>query len=362
MPFPRAWPLVALAVVLHGCGSGRPGSDTDIELLPVEKVFELSTDTDAGPLIQWISDATLLPDGRVVALDGPSQSIHFLDAAGNHLDTVERPGEGPGEFRRPTWIGNCRADSLFVWDPGQARMTVLSSDGNFARQFHLPVPEPTLLACGGDGVLAAFDGSGIPLGPPAPGTAHLLITARLMIMDASGDSLAVIPELAVGDQRILGRRGVLAVQPGALLHGLSASPQLRRFAPDGRELGSDDLPLEPVSLADSAWQAELDRFAGSTGETSGPILERIREILAAGGKPDSVPLFRDLLTDGAGGYWLVTSLGAADITTMLGRDSTGKFLRLEIGEAVEPLQVRGRRILARANDGGGVQRLILYQY
>ncbi|HRP08948.1 MAG TPA: hypothetical protein PLL69_10715, partial [Gemmatimonadales bacterium] len=99
-------PMLGASFVLAGvaCGAAESGAGDSIEALPVEQVLEFSTDSDSGPAIRWISDAAILGDGRVSLLDGSSQAIHILEPSGSLFRSIERPGEGPGEFRRPTWI------------------------------------------------------------------------------------------------------------------------------------------------------------------------------------------------------------------------------------------------------------------
>ncbi|HRP09179.1 MAG TPA: hypothetical protein PLL69_11905, partial [Gemmatimonadales bacterium] len=220
--------------------------------------------------------------------------------------------------------------------------------------------EPIQLSCGG-GMLAALDGSDVPLGAPAPETAATVLRAAVILVNAEGDSVASIPDLPVGAQQVLGSRGMLAVTSGVILSGVTTSPLVQRFGFDGRAAGTDSLPLTSGATTDSIFDAEVDRMAGSTGSSSGPIYQRIREMLARAGKPDSLPLFRAILAD-EDGYWVLTSLATDTVTTLLGLTNAGEFRRIVISGAVEPLQFRNHRLVARVKDAGGTQRVIVYRY
>src|SRR5690606_13882612 len=71
-------------------------------------------------------------DGTIAISQTQDHVVRFFDADGEHLGEFGGDGSGPGEFDSPTrlgWIG----DSLWVYDPGLRRVTVLTSAREFAR-------------------------------------------------------------------------------------------------------------------------------------------------------------------------------------------------------------------------------------
>jgi hypothetical protein len=69
-----------------------------------------------------------MTDGRIVVLNGGSQELLFWGPDGEFRYAVAGPGRGPGEFVNPTWLGHS-ADTLFVWDTGQMRLSVFDEAG-----------------------------------------------------------------------------------------------------------------------------------------------------------------------------------------------------------------------------------------
>jgi hypothetical protein len=68
-------------------------------------VIGTTTGTDSEALSS-ITDADLLTNG-IVVLDGQDVAIHVYDLAGRRIRSFGRPGEGPGELKRPRAIETC---------------------------------------------------------------------------------------------------------------------------------------------------------------------------------------------------------------------------------------------------------------
>jgi hypothetical protein len=74
-----------------------------------------------------------LADGRIVVADGGASQIRFYDSTGRFLSASGRPGEAPGEYRYLVGIGAGPRDSLWAYDIGTRRFTVLAGDGRAVR-------------------------------------------------------------------------------------------------------------------------------------------------------------------------------------------------------------------------------------
>ncbi len=98
---------------------------------------------DGPPEYQFsgVEGALRLPDGHVVVADAGSREIRFFDADGRFLSASGRRGDAPGEYREIIGLGYGPGDSIWIFDYGKRRFTVLTADGEVARTLTL---DPTL--------------------------------------------------------------------------------------------------------------------------------------------------------------------------------------------------------------------------
>ncbi len=75
----------------------------------------------------------VLPDGRFLATVG--DHLEMFDAAGQSQDSMGGPGNGPGQFVRPTGIDVAPDGTVYVSDSGNDRVQRFSSEGVFLGQF-----------------------------------------------------------------------------------------------------------------------------------------------------------------------------------------------------------------------------------
>ena len=108
--------------------------------------------------LSTIEAASRLRDGSVVVADGGSKRVLIFDRRGRVARVSGRPGAGPGEFLRLTFVGPYRGDSIIAYDSQQRRVSILDSGGVFRRSFLLTTglagdsPErPLLLGAFADG-------------------------------------------------------------------------------------------------------------------------------------------------------------------------------------------------------------------
>lgn len=89
---------------------------------------------------QWFSsvrDAARMSDGSIAAVDQATAEIRIYDSAGEHLRTMGRHGEGPGEFQDPYQMWVAAGDTIWVGDYSPWRYNLFAPDGEFARQVRL---------------------------------------------------------------------------------------------------------------------------------------------------------------------------------------------------------------------------------
>lgn len=98
---------------------------------PILRVGDAEDDED-----QWFSTIRgmgLLSDGSVAAIDRSSREVRVFGADGQHLVSMGRSGEGPGEFRSAWFLWALPGDTLWVGDYRPWRYNVFTRDGQFVR-------------------------------------------------------------------------------------------------------------------------------------------------------------------------------------------------------------------------------------
>lgn len=93
-------------------------------------------------------------DGGVWVLDGMNHVLRRYDSNGVHLTSVGRKGHGPREFEHVTGITRTD-DGLAVYDPGNSRISLFESTG----EFRGTIRTPNRGIIGGDPTLLYHDGS-----------------------------------------------------------------------------------------------------------------------------------------------------------------------------------------------------------
>ena len=84
-------------------------------------------------VFQSITGIVGLPDGGLVVLDAGSRELRWFDAAGEHVPTAGRRGQGPGEFLNPVVPPQFQSDSLLIFDRARRAFTWVALDGSGER-------------------------------------------------------------------------------------------------------------------------------------------------------------------------------------------------------------------------------------
>jgi hypothetical protein len=99
-----------------------------------------SADGDPDYEFGQIAGLAVTGDGRIFVFDQQAQQIKVFDQDGLFLNTIGRPGGGPGEIAAgagPVLLG--AGDTLFVPDAGNRRVDLFTADGEDAGSFVLDV-------------------------------------------------------------------------------------------------------------------------------------------------------------------------------------------------------------------------------
>ena len=96
--------------------------------------LEIGADGDAEFL--YVQGITRTAKGEIVVGNLGSREIQVFGPNGAMLRKFGRTGQGPGEFRNMAWLGRT-ADSIYIYDSSQSRVSVFSVSGGFVRSVSL---------------------------------------------------------------------------------------------------------------------------------------------------------------------------------------------------------------------------------
>ena len=224
---------ILLAVVAPSCG-GDPDPAPETETWITEPDFEVGDPFGGPAAFAQVSDVRVSPDGeRVFVLEPYLARVSVWTPDGDLLLDMEKPGEGPGEFRMPLRVEPGR-DGFSVHDT--RRFTFFAQDGTLlhtvpnppsALSFHGFRLEPHLLTESG-GYLAV---------PSIPGTVMAGWTG-----DDPFDELPVLHVLAEDDRWTMDTIAALDVQNRSLaLRPAGSEWEFTWELHTGQPLADDDL-------------------------------------------------------------------------------------------------------------------------
>lgn len=351
------------ALVLLSAACAAPGQPTTPpEVLDPTLALDLPMGDADSVLVAMLQDATRLSDGRIALLDIERSTVLLVTAEGGVIGSFGGPGGGPGEFRMPTWLGRCVADSLYVWDRGQARVSILTPDGEFARQVTPAVRAPFQPGCLANGQLIALDASRAVGAPAAAGGKAALILGSLVFMSPEGDSVAAVPDLVLGEAKVIGQLGGMAILGDRVVVGLNSTDELTSYAFDGTRLGETRVGVNAAPLSDPRFEAMVEIQAASTGGDSS-VRARLARMIIAEGKPELAPLFSSMHGAPDGTVWWVTSLPSDTATTLMGfREEEAPTLQMTLPAGVEVFEIGSDYLLGKRADESGFERLVLWRW
>lgn len=369
------WVATLWAVAaLQGCGDGgRPGAEAGVSdgwaIGPPTVVVAQGPGAD----FYDVSGVVRLSDGRLVVADGGSSEVRYFAPDGTHLHSVGRRGEGPGEFALIQAVGPAGGDSVWVYDYGVQRVTILAPDGATARTMQVtpPLSAGAMVGRRSDGtfVLSQIWGSGDPSLPMSEGLAREPAVA--VAYDGEGrllDTLASVPgrevfhrlegsrmtmgavpfahnasQVLLGDDLVLGDQVGYAVD---IFDAAGDAPRRWGWSGPSLELGEDDL---------ERWREEQ---VATAPEGERPSL---RVYLAEAPHPASRPAYGRLVADASGYLWVGRY---ADPSQEAPRwdvlDPEGRWVAaVEAPVRFRPLQVGSDWVLGVSRDELDVERIEL---
>ncbi|HET7583677.1 MAG TPA: 6-bladed beta-propeller [Gemmatimonadaceae bacterium] len=109
--------------------------------MPFDSVFTVSSWTDLLPdSADPIGEARAVAEwnGLIALADGIEGNVKIFRNDGRLAETIGRPGNGPGEFKRPNALLPLPDGSLGVYDFSRQTFTIFARDGTYRRAVAVP--------------------------------------------------------------------------------------------------------------------------------------------------------------------------------------------------------------------------------
>ena len=264
-----------------------------------------------------IAGSVRMPEGRLAVANSSSGEIRFFDAEGTFLGSSGQKGEGPGEFQDIFFLRKTRGDSLLAYDWDNRRMSVMDTDGRFARSFELtvlttsggfpivssPYPDGSLLL-GTDMFLASGDAT---VGTRRDSAMYYHLGSEGQVINTlgafpGGESYQTADgDNWVGGGLVFGRAGYAAVSGEGFYYGSSDRYEIEYRNPGGDILRIIRLDQENLEVT----PADIDGFIADRIDRARPERRPIYEIMFRDMPfPPEMPAYGEFIVDEAGDLWV----------------------------------------------------------
>jgi hypothetical protein len=282
-----------------------------------EPLLDVGSD-ESGPagVFERVAGLILLPDGGLVAGDEGAGEIRAFGPDGALRWRTGRSGDGPGEFRLLASLGAGPADSIWVFDFGNRRFTLLDTSGALARTFDIGVSISAPSAVGrlADGRFVLREMWGLPRGKGPQVTGMERDPAAIVALAADGtrlDTIAMYP----------GREVYVTVENG---RGVMSTPLFARNTSvavgDDRVLIGDQAAFAIDVLGADGAKRRSVRMSGLDLAIDGDVIRRTtdallehlpaaeredrRRLLESLPGPPTMPAFGRILVAPSGDIWV----------------------------------------------------------
>lgn len=310
---PRRAPILigVLSVALSpaGCGEDRapetgtiavPGAPAAVAPEPLAVVGEAAGDTLHE--FHQVTTPFALPDGRIVVPLTSMGMIRVFSPEGEFLESLGRPGQGPGEFSR---IGSAwpRGDTVEVADSRNRRITRFLPDGS-VRTVSLEPGVPAEVAVPGafgEGWALVGIARVDPRGWDRLVVHHFGETGEHLGELASVEGYLRYTFPGGGSPVPFSPRAQYAVHADRLFLGHTLDPAIQVLDTGGERVASISWDPGPEPDAERAQRLVADSAAARWGGEEGEARrDRIREAPL----PPNLPAYSTLLVDSEGFLWV----------------------------------------------------------
>lgn len=369
MPIDLVFLCLLLLAFAGGCMPRPDGPPTLPDAAARRRTAAEITEIAAtGPEAELTSVISLDADSRgwMYVANMFQQSVTVFAPDGKELRRIGRRGSGPGEFRAVKDVQVLPGDSLLVYDPQLARVTVFAADSsrpayvvNLADR--LPgMPPFHLWRAPATGVYLAQFQAGFAFGP---GNRVEPRRDSVALLNADGSvrtrlaSFASAPFLVAGTSitpHPFGIRMVARLDArGRTLLVRTDSLAVTAYSPGGEREGAFGYRVDPRPVTREDGQRALEAM----GEQGKQMFERV----LADSLPPRWPVVTDVRTDDRGRVWIALAGPLNEPVEWAVFSAGGRYLRsvfLPPGSTLHAIRA-GRAYTARA-DSAGVPRVTVY--
>lgn len=331
--------------------------------IPVREVARSRVDT----LFQQVTGLDVDSRGRVYVGDWFTARVAVLDSTGQMLGTMGRRGLGPGEFRSIRGVQVLPGDSVLVYDPNAARLSVFAP-GQAAPAYVVNVgaagSTPFLIhrTPANDAFLAMFR-------PAFRGddTARAMERLRVLGLDARPRGEPVRAYAPRAFLRVNGRDG-FAVTPDPFgregLYALGADGHIHYLWSDSLAVETLDLQGRRMGGFSIRYHSPRVERADVEGELAGlpPQMKDVFRQALEDSLPERWPAARALLADPGGRLWIGLHTSSGEPREWAVFTAAGEYLAsVFLPRESELHAVRGRRLYTVQKDADDVPHVVTYR-
>lgn len=359
---------------------------SSLDVVPVWEVDTAARITFESPDstgFVFVSAAHWVSGGRLLVADARQRRLQLYDSTGQHLRTIGRNGDGPGEFRGMMTV-SVVGDTIGVWDLSARRFSLLTVDSGFRRVVQTPQKPSDY-----DTAREIWITSGVrPLtywltaawpGPLPRGTRirKWQFTGQLALSDTSGATLSSSPsfngvysgQVERGDARQLySNLPFMALTTSRVAYGSGETFEVRIADATlvTRHIIRWLLADEPLTEAEVATARERLMASMPTGAPRARIEEAVNNIVAPELLPRVRPAISRALWDDAGRLWLgrfdAPTRGLAEAFAWVVLDSAARPVgRVQLPEVARLESVRGNDLVVSVRDSLDVQTVQVWR-
>ena len=356
--------VLPLWMALSACGGASPSAGHEGAFPgPAERSKEairhtLVASSDPAANFTQVTGLDVGSDGSIYVADWYQQKVTVLDPAGRVVRTIGRRGSGPGEFRSVRGVQVLPGDSLLVYDPNLARISVFAPGSSqpayvtdLAAKLSGPPPFYARRTRANDAYVVMFR-------PPFMfGTGQTGAVredgVRVLGLDGTpqGEPLLTFPSksfLVAGTSVMpnpFGREGFVSLDSRDRLHFLwNDSARVVTLDRSGQRVGGASVPHQPPRVGERDVEAELSAM----NDQVRTMFERTLRDSA----PDYWPAARELVVDDMNRIWIALNSGRNGPTEWVAVSPEGRYVgSTRIPSDVTVWAIKDTRIYGVGVDG-----------
>jgi sugar lactone lactonase YvrE len=305
---------VVLAITIAACSPDAGGSAPVVAQWGLDSAaITIGRDESVEALLEGVTGATRLPDGSILVADLGEAPLRRFNVDGSLAERVARKGAGPGEMIYLARMHRC-GDAVITYDIEGYRISVVSLDGRYQREFRYAVPKgqqiPYISACNQEGRFAHLGWGSLraqagthrdtvpvwttttPDGPPT-------IIDSVPASERWGQTYN---GRVVGSMPLpFGKQPVVGIGRARIYVGSGDAFTVRVYSLDGTRVDSLYLAVAPQRVTPADIRDRIERYILERGESERASMERESAEISY---PELHAAFTALVVDAADHVWV----------------------------------------------------------